>query len=135
MSAVITSSLLPAERAPRNNEEERLHRAVFRYLQWALPDDALAYHPANGGLRHNKVAARLVGLGVRAGVPDLAIVWRGRALFIELKAAHGVLSPHQRQMHHKLVFCGAAVMVCKSLGEVERSLRECGVTLRGSVAA
>lgn len=124
--------LLP--RAPRNNDEEQLHRATWRYLQWSLPDDAVAYHPANGGLRHRKAAARMAGLGVVAGVPDLAIVWRGKALFIELKAGRGVVSAAQKSLHRKLVFCGAEVMTCRSVPEVEAALRECGVPLRGRCA-
>jgi hypothetical protein len=39
-----------------------------------------------------------VGLGARAGVPDLALVHRGQSLFIELKIADGVLSEAQRRM-------------------------------------
>jgi hypothetical protein len=129
----VPADLLP--RAPRNNDEARLQRSVHQYLQWALPPDAVHYAIPNGLMRSKKAAARAQGEAVRAGVPDLAIVHRGRALFIELKAARGVLSPHQRQMHHKLIYCGAEVMTCRSLPEVEASLRECGVPLRGSVAA
>jgi hypothetical protein len=57
---------------------------------------ASRYFRPSGGQRHTKAAARLVGLGVRAVVPDLALVHRGRSLFIELKTADGVLSEAQR---------------------------------------
>lgn len=129
--SVVTASLAP-DPPRRRNDEEALHRACVRYLQWALPDDATFYHPANGGLRHKVAAQRLVGLGVRAGIPDLAIVWRGRALFVELKAPRGQLSAHQRQMIDKLIYCGAEVVCCRSLECVEESLREMGVPLRAS---
>ena len=131
--SVTTASLLP-DPPRRNNAEEVLHRGVVRYLQWALPADATFYHVPNGGLRSKTAAARLVPLGTRAGIPDLAIVWKGRALFIELKAAKGALSAHQRQMIDKLIYCGAEVMCCRSLDGVECALRELGVPLRARVA-
>jgi hypothetical protein len=134
MSAVVTASLLPDPPA-RRHEEESTHRAVWRYLQLALPPDAVAYHPANGGKRHRKAAAKMSGLGVVAGVPDLAIVWRGRALFIELKAAKGVVSAEQKQMHRRLIFAGAEVMLARSVGQVEEALREIGVPLRAGAVA
>lgn len=134
MSGIATASLLP-EPARRRHDEETLHRAVWRYLQWALPADACAYHPANGGKRHPKAAARMAGLGVVPGVPDLAIVWRGQAIYIELKAGRGVLSDAQREMQRLLVYCGAQVITCRSLTCVEESLRELGIPLRASVAA
>jgi hypothetical protein len=120
--------------ALRRHDEETLHRAVWRYLQWALPADACAYHPANGGKRHPKAAARMAGLGVVPGVPDLAIVWQGRAIYIELKAGKGTLSDAQRGMHRKLVYCGAEVITCRSLECVETSLRELGVPLQATVS-
>jgi hypothetical protein len=133
VSGVITASLLP-DKVRRRHDEDDLQRAAVRYLQVALPADAAFYHPANGGMRSRVAAARLKGLGVMAGVPDLAIVWRGRALFVELKAARGVLSAEQREMHRKLVYCGAEVITCKTLECIETALREIGVPLRGSVS-
>lgn len=59
--------------------EDDLQRAVVQYLDVALPADAVAYAVPNGGKRSRTEAARLKGLGVRAGVPDLAIVWRAAA--------------------------------------------------------
>jgi hypothetical protein len=134
MSAVVSATLLP-EPPPRRREEETLHRSTVQFLRWALPDDATFYHVPNGGLRSRKVAQRLSGLGVVAGVPDLAIVHRGKALFIELKAKHGTVSAAQREMIRKLTYCGAPVMLCRSVPEVEAQLREACVPLRASVAA
>src|SRR5262245_24212042 len=117
--------------APRRHDEDDLQRAVVEYLRWCLPDDATYFAVPNGGQRHAKAAARLVGLGLRAGVPDLEIIHRGTPLFIELKTARGLLSEVQRQMHRKLAYCGAQTFVCRSLDCVEESLREMGVPLRG----
>jgi hypothetical protein len=122
-------------RAVRRHDEDDLQRAVIQYLDWALPDEGVAYAIPNGGKRHAREAARMKGLGVKAGVPDIGICYRGRALFVELKAKRGVVSPAQRAMTRKLTYCGAAVMLCRSVDELEAQLREACVPLRGSVAA
>jgi len=139
MSAVLRASRTPmpwAERLPsvkRNNEEELLQRSVMQFLTVALPPDAVAYAVPNGGLRSPREAARMKGMGVTAGIPDIAIVFRSRALFIELKGQRGVQSPAQRAMANKLNYCGADVMLCRSVEDCERSLREACVPLRTSV--
>jgi hypothetical protein len=119
---------------PRRNDEEKLQRDVLAFLHLALPTDAIVFAIPNGGLRSKKVAQRLSGQGVKAGIPDLQVIWRGRAYFIELKTASGRQSVQQRHMANTLHYCGAHVMLCRSLGDVERSLREATIPLRASVS-
>jgi len=120
----------------RRHDEDDLQRAVVKYLRWALPHNATFNAIPLGGLRHKRAAQRLVGLGTRAGWPDLEIVWHGHPpIFIELKTPKGALSMVQRQEIQKLIHCGAVVMVCRSLAEVEQGLRDCGMRLSASVAA
>ena len=132
--SVVTSSLLPDPPA-RRNDEEKFGRALAQYLRFALPDNATFTHIPLGGQRHSRAAARLAGMGTKAGWPDYLICWRGRAIFIEIKTDRGRLSAVQRQMIDKLILCGCEVCVCRSLECVECSLRELGMPLRGSVAA
>jgi hypothetical protein len=134
VSAVATATLLPDPR-PRRHEEETLHRSAVQFMRQALPDDATFYHVPNGGLRSRKVAQRLSGLGVVAGVPDLAVVHKGHAIFIELKAGRGTLSAAQRTMVRKLIYCGADVICARSLPDIEAALRGAGVPLKATVAA
>src|SRR5215467_3128878 len=133
MSAV-TASLLPDPPA-RRQDEDILNRQVVSFCRWALPDDADVKHTPNGGQRHSKAAARLVGMGVKAGHPDLDFVWRGKVFSIELKTPRGALSASQRQRHQKLERCGWPVYVCRSLDEVIAVLRHVGVPLSATVAA
>jgi hypothetical protein len=124
-----------AERLPtvkRNNAEEKLQRSVMEFLTVALPPDAVAFAVPNGGLRSPREAARMKGMGVVAGIPDIAIVYRSRAFFIELKGPRGVQSPAQRAMANKLNYCGGNVMLCRSVDEVEAQLRECCIPLRAT---
>jgi hypothetical protein len=122
-----------AEHGTRNNEEERLHRSIVQQLRLLLPADCDMKHTPNGGLRHSAVAKKLVGLGVRAGHPDLDFVYRGRAFCIELKAKDGALSGVQVRRRKTLEMCGCQVFVCRTPEEVETVLRSMGVPLRGSL--
>jgi hypothetical protein len=118
--------------ARRQHIESDLQKQVMQFLTVALPPDAVAFAVPNGGLRSPREAARMKGMGVIAGIPDIAIVYRGRSFFIELKAKHGVTSPAQRAMANKLNYCGANVMLCRSGPEVEQQLRECCIPLRAT---
>lgn len=121
--------------AGRRYPEDKLQRAIVEYLDWSLPDDAVVFAVPNGGKRHAREAARMKGLGVKAGIPDLCIVWRGKALFIEVKAIRGVLAQEQRAMIHKLEYCGSLVWVARSVEQVELVLRDAGVPLLAALAA
>lgn len=133
MSGMVTSSLLPDP--PRRAEEEfTLQKAVCQFLKWAVPADCVWHSIPNGGQRHTRAAQKLVATGLRAGVPDLLVIYRGRPTYIELKTPVGRLSADQRQMHQRLAAAGADVFVLRSVEGVESSLREIGIPLRGSVS-
>jgi len=51
-----------------------------------------------------------------------------------LKAPHGRMSPAQREMARKLIYCGAAVCMCRSVAEVEASLLEAAIPLRARLS-
>jgi hypothetical protein len=139
MSAVLRASRTPmpwAERLPsvkRNNEEAKLQAQVMQYLALALPQDAVAHHSPGEGLRSKRAQGELVRSGHKKGWPDIEIVWRGRVFFTELKAPGSYPSAAQREMHKRLMYCDAPVMLCRSLAEVEAQLREACVPLRASV--
>ena len=111
----------------------QIQGAVAEFLDRALPSDAAWFHPPNGGHRHPVVAAKLKAQGVKPGVPDVVIIWRGRAIFIELKAHKGSLSDAQKAMQTRLVLSGAVVFdIARSLDEVEGFLRGVGIPLHAS---
>ena len=93
----------PENKARRARPEQALHRAAAQFLDVALPDDAVWFHPPNGGARTKAEAGIFRALGVKAGVPDLVIVYRGRLIAIELKAPRGRLTAAQRAMHKRLI--------------------------------
>ena len=115
--------------------EEQIQAAVCAWLDRALPEDAVYFAVPNGGARHPAVAAKLKWTGTKPGVPDLAIVWRGRSIFVELKAKGGSLSPVQKIMQSRLIRAGAVVFdTARSVDEVAAFLAALGMPLRATVA-
>jgi len=114
--------------------EQALHQQVSRYLDVALPKTATWFHPANGGYRRKVEAKILKSMGVKAGVPDLVIIWEGRAYFIELKAGTGKLTEHQVEMMRCLTGAGAGWRCCTSLDGVIETLEGWGIPLKARAA-
>ena len=124
--------MMPAARrqlAPKLSEAQ-LQKQVFNYLLWALPDDAVPFAVPNGGSRDWREAVNLKKTGTTAGIPDLEILYGGRALFVELKATDGALSKSQKYTIPRIERAGSPVAVCRSLDEVKTFLAEQGVPLR-----
>jgi hypothetical protein len=130
------ATLLPSP-ARRRHEESDLQVAVMEFLDWALPADAVAHHSPGEGKRTKRAQGQLKRSGYKRGWPDVEIVWRQQShpIFIELKALRGVVPETQRDMHRKLTYCGADVLLCRSVPGVECALRELGLPLKGSVVA
>lgn len=110
----------PSEYAEQCAVIEWAHIMAGRYpeLRW------LAHIP-NGELRDKATAGRLRAAGVNAGIPDLLLpVPRGQwhGMFLELKAAHGRLSPAQEAWLEFLRAQHYLALVCRSAEEAIRTL-------------
>lgn len=119
----------------RARPEEALHRAVAEFLTLALPEDAWFCHVPNGGKRSKSEAARFKAMGVKAGVPDLLIIYQGRAHWVELKAGKGRLSEAQQTVRAQLYAVDCHWADCRSLDDVEWWIGQWGIPLRASVRA
>jgi len=130
---------IPAKIKPlgkkRANEEDQLHRAVAGFLRRALNNPAEAYwfHTPNQGIRSAIQGAKLKAMGMRAGIPDLYIRWRGGVGWIELKSETGRVSDAQHDFMAQARALGDQTAVCRSLYEVELSLTEWGLLLHAHV--
>lgn len=117
--------------------EALLQYGVCQFLKvvlWPPPDGPLwtAHEPQPF---KGKAAAGIArAMGLKAGWPDLILIWRGRVLAIELKSPRGQLSPAQLEQHALLRANGVSVVVARSLEDIERALRDCAIPLRGSVS-
>ncbi len=98
--------------------EQDLHRACAKFLDLALPPDAIWCHYPAGGKRSPIEARIFAGLGVRSGIPDLLLFHNGRVYGIELKAGSRTLTPIQRDMHRRLEQCGVPCCVATTVDEV-----------------
>ena len=109
--------------------EQALHQQVAQFLAWALPDDAwfTTIGHGGGGLLRGKI---LHGMGVKPGVPDILVVSGGRAIFVELKAQKGTVSPAQKACISALYEAGSHVHLARNLDQVIAALRTEGVPLR-----
>lgn len=115
--------------------EERLHRSVAEYLNVAITPPAFWTTFPSGWFKGRVVAAVLRACGLRPGVPDLLFIRDGRAFWIELKAAKGVLSDNQDDTQAALEDAGCEVATCSSVGAVEMQLRMWGFALKARAAA
>jgi len=131
-------------RSPRNSRrsiqrpEQEMQKAVARYLYTLenLTNRFTFFHPANGGKRTKAEAGIFKSMGVRAGVPDLVILFNleiSNPVFVELKAKGGSLNANQRSFHKKLegLFYGVYTVTAQSpshaVEQVEAILKERGV--------
>jgi len=116
--------------------EEDLQRAVVAFLAAVLPADAVCWAtPNQRGTRKRWEMGVLKALGVRAGVPDLFVLYDGQLIGIELKAAKGRLSEAQTAFQATMVRAGAVVAVCRSVDAVADALAYADVPLKGRISA
>ena len=59
-----------------------------------------------------------IARGICAGVPDVAVLWRGAAHWIELKTDTGVMSDAQREVCTALLWAGCHFGVARSAEDV-----------------
>jgi hypothetical protein len=83
----------------------------------------------------NKPLSRLSGIfqkrrGVRSGLPDVLVIWRGKPIFVELKSRAGVASKAQKQIRAKLKPAGADWWLVRSAGAALMALHLSGVVFR-----
>lgn len=113
----------------KRQTEEQVHRAIAQYCDAVLPQSVFwTTFPAGGGgvVR----GARLQGMGLKPGVPDLMFIFASRTYFIEVKAEGGRLSTCQRECHEDLFEAGACVATCRSIDDVRETFATWGFKTR-----
>ncbi len=106
----------------RRSPEQALQIAVASYMGWAVRSPPVAWtaFPAGGGgLDRGRI---LKGMGLKAGWPDVQMIYDSRYYGIELKTTRGVLSQAQRAAHRTIEAAGGHVEVCRSLDAVRAVL-------------
>jgi hypothetical protein len=82
----------------------------------------------------NKPISRVSGLfqkrrGVRSGLPDVQVIWRGKPIFIELKSRAGVASKAQKQVRLEMLPAGASWWMARSARAAMMALYQNSQTL------
>jgi hypothetical protein len=115
----------------RDDYEYRLQYFVTQLLKFNAAKGVIFYAVPNGEYRSKRTLAKLKGMGVRAGVADIAFVLPGgRAAFLELKSLRGYPSPEQRVFRADVEATGALYAIARTQEEVTDILNSWGV-LRG----
>lgn len=74
---------------PIRGSEHALQAAILSHIRLRLVPGVFVFAVPNGGARDSVTGARLKAEGVRAGVPDLALVIDGKSHFLEVKTERG----------------------------------------------
>jgi hypothetical protein len=111
--------------------EQTIQRAVFDHLRLRAAPGVFAFHPANGGYRKPIEAAIMKGLGVKAGVPDVVAIHKGRVFALELKAEGGRATPKQLEAIAAMEAAGAYCCIAEGLDRALACLEAWGL-LRGA---
>jgi hypothetical protein len=118
-------------RGPTRQPERALHTEVAYELDTRLPADAYWFPVPNASKRGVRQAAAMKAAGeIKAGVPDLFIIWRGRPNGVELKVDKNVLTKSQKDAHIALTLAGAVVITVRSLAELLDFLAVLQIPLR-----
>lgn len=98
-----------------------------------MPVDSFWFHCPSGGKRTRTEAGIFKAMGVKAGVPDIMIIYNSRVFAIELKAPGGRLGPSQKETIPLLELAGCSCAVCFDLPGVVNALNYWRIPLRGKL--
>lgn len=116
----------------RGHPEDAVQRAIVDYLT-IVENMTLKrvrfFAVPNGGKRSKTEAAIMKGLGVRAGVPDIAVLWvcnkgQPHVGFIEVKSGDGRLSPAQEEFRDWCALAEVPWVLARSVADVQAALKE-----------
>lgn len=122
----------PFRLTPPDPSEDQFQAAVADMLDYAFAGKPVTFsHFPSGGYYLTPAArARLKRLGLRAGFPDLVILWRpARQLWLELKTLKGQLSDAQESRLEIFRLLEVPVRVCRTETDVLAALREFDVPM------
>lgn len=115
--------------------EHSLQTAIKRWITDCVtePHVFLAFDrtQASGKFTHAYEKAR----GIRAGTPDTQLLFRGRSMWVELKAGKNTTSDAQDELHAQMLGVGHRVRVCWTVGEYMAACQAEGVKLAQWAAA
>lgn len=114
-------------RKKRATPEADLQALIMKEIGKRCGEDVFAFAVPNGGYRSAAEATNhLKRMGVVAGVPDIAVIVRGRAYFLEVKSDTGRVSSRQSFTFRRISKAGAPTYVVNCLEHALEALEEWG---------
>jgi len=123
--------------AKRQYPEQKLHIAIFTYLRGLMElqgyREFMVFHPANGGHRSKAAGALFKAMGVVAGVADFVFLFKGKVVFVELKAGKLGQTDSQKWFEKTITGLGyeyyllAADSEDEGVTKIQKFLKEHGV--------
>mgnify|MGYP001613861680 CR=1 FL=1 len=110
--------------------EQEIQKAVFAHLRQRAASGVFAFHVPNGGYRRPVEAAIMKSIGVKAGVPDIIAIHKGRVYGMELKREGGRATLKQLDTMAAMGAAGAFTCVAEGLDRALAVLEMWGL-LRG----
>lgn len=120
-------------RSKRRRPEDIIHRAVAGHLRSRAADGVVWWHTPNGGKRSPIEAANFKRLGVLAGFPDFAALYKNNFYAMELKSEDGRPTTSQLEVIARLNEQGAYTAIVYGLDPALRVLEAWGL-LKGRSA-
>lgn len=111
------------------NSEDQLQEAIISVWREHTPRDEWfrLFHPANGGHRDAKEAAKFKRMGVVAGIADLVcLLPEGKVGFIELKFGKNGTSVYQDDFARFCKNFGYSYALCRTVDEALDTLKGWG---------
>ena len=112
-----------------NNPEYKLQCHVADYLDVTLNPTMTHWTSIENSNHTGGVAGAIKQMkdkrkGVKAGTPDIIIMYEGKVLWIELKAGKNPLTDKQVEFHRLLKQAGLDVEIVRSIAELEATIRK-----------
>jgi hypothetical protein len=61
-------------------------------------------------------------MGLKSGVSDLVVLFKGQVLFLELKIENGKQSNNQKSFEAEVKNLGFEYVICRSVADVEKAI-------------
>lgn len=111
----------------RKHPELAIHIAVAQHLRTRAVPGLVWFHPANGGYRDKREAAKFKAMGVIPGVSDFIFVHDNRIYAMEIKAEGGRASEAQLKFLADIDAAGAHTAMPSGLDAALATLESWGL--------
>lgn len=120
-------------------EEQLIQKSITDFMDRCVPNagqggpEWTAVNPVPSKSR--AAAGKSKAMGLKKSWPDIALIWRGRPVLVEVKRPGAPVPRDQRELHERLTAAGALVHVVRSLDEYAHLISTLGIPMRGRMAA